>query len=190
MTASGAKYNFTCPGAVGVANAADSLEGFKKAGVSMIRTAQCGQALSVNYCAKTLKARKSIRQMLINEAPKYGNDIPEVDLLARKAVDVHSWMNWINTKMHVAGALQPGLTAITANISFRKAGGSAAGRTQGAHGIWLERVPRLWSGQRPERPDSQHEICRAGGPYEADERELSITRNSAFSVIDSDAGLD
>ena len=54
---------------------------------------------------------------LINDAPKYGNDIPEVDLLARFAVDVclDELDKYRNAR---GGRFTAGLTAITANIAF------------------------------------------------------------------------
>lgn len=120
VTAGGAKYNFTCPGLVGVANAGDSLEAVKKLvfDEKRIDADKLQEVLSGNF-----EGAENIRQMLINEAPKYGNDVCEVDLLARKAVDIimDELDKYTNAR---GGRFAAGLTAITANISFGRLAGA------------------------------------------------------------------
>jgi len=114
VTAGGAKYNFTCPGLVGVANAGDSLAAVKKLVFEEKRISkdELQQVLSNNF-----EGAENIRQILINQAPKYGNDICEVDLLARKAVDIimDELDKYTNAR---GGRFVAGLTAITSNIEF------------------------------------------------------------------------
>lgn len=114
VTNAGARYNFTCPGLVGVANVADSLEAVQKFVFEekRIGAAELRKALSDNFAGN-----EALRMRLINDAPKYGNDIPEVDLLARFAVDVclDELDKYRNAR---GGRFTAGLTAITANIAF------------------------------------------------------------------------
>ena len=121
VTAGGARYNFTCPGLVGVANAADSMEAIRKFVYEdrLIDPAELRRALSRNF-----EGCETLRLRLINDAPKYGNDVLEVDLLARFAVDVclDELEKYENAR---GGRFTAGLTAITANIGF----GALAGAT-------------------------------------------------------------
>lgn len=68
--------------------------------------------------------KESIRQMLLNRAPKFGNDIDEVDDLAREAAliycnEVEKYTNPRN------GQFQPGLYPVSANVPM----GSQTGAT-------------------------------------------------------------
>ncbi len=121
VTNGGARYNFTCPGLVGVANAADSLEVIRRYVFEekRISAADLRKVLAENFADHEV-----LRMRLINDVPKYGNDILEVDLLARYAVNVcldelEKYRNARN------GRFTAGLTAITANIDF----GTLAGAT-------------------------------------------------------------
>lgn len=116
VTEGGARYNFTCPGGVGVANTADGLAAInklvfqdKKISAKDLRT-----ALNDNF-----EGKEDIRLLLLNEAPKYGNDNLYVDMLARKAVDIYIDELDKHTNYR-GGKFVAGLTAITANISFGK----------------------------------------------------------------------
>ncbi|MHB1315753.1 MAG: glycyl radical protein [Christensenellales bacterium] len=116
VTQGGARYNFTCPGAVGVANAADSMAALKKLVFEekRIDPKELRMALAADY-----EGYEPIRQMLIQGAPKYGNDIPYVDLLAREVLDMY--MDEIEKHSNGRGGrFVVGLTAITSNITFGK----------------------------------------------------------------------
>ncbi len=130
VTNGGARYNFTCPGLVGVANAADSLYAIKKLVFEekSLDPVELREALSANFAGK-----EALRQHLINDVPKYGNDIEEVDLLARFAVDVclDELEKYKNAR---GGSFTAGLTAITANIGF----GALVGATPDGR---LEKTP-------------------------------------------------
>ena len=120
VTDSGARYNFTCPGAVGVANAADSLMAVKR----LVFEEKRVDARELREALKTdFEGREELRQTLLSGAPKYGNDDVEVDLLARKVVDI--FLDELERYKNARGGrFTAGLTAITSNISFGKLAGA------------------------------------------------------------------
>jgi len=115
VTAGGARYNFTCPAGVGVANTADGLAAIKKLvfDEEKISGVELRNALNSNF-----DGYEELR-LLLNDAPKYGNDIPYVDSLARKAVDI--FLDELDKYTNARGGqFVAGMTAITANIAFGK----------------------------------------------------------------------
>ena len=79
--AGGARYNFLTVEGVALATTADSLSAIKKL-VYEDRQVEMGQlveALRANF-----EGHESLRQTLINKAPKYGNDDPYSDEIARE----------------------------------------------------------------------------------------------------------
>jgi formate C-acetyltransferase len=85
VTEGGARYNWTGPLGVGIANAGDSLMAVKRAVFE-------DKSVSMNELIDALdndfEGKEDLRQILINRVPKYGNDIPEVDLLVKLATDI------------------------------------------------------------------------------------------------------
>jgi formate C-acetyltransferase len=81
ITAGGAKYNFTGPEGGGIPTIADSLAAVKKLVFEekKVAMAELKEALSKNF-----EGYEELRQMLLNDAPKYGNDEDYVDLIARE----------------------------------------------------------------------------------------------------------
>jgi pyruvate formate-lyase/glycerol dehydratase family glycyl radical enzyme len=79
--AGGARYNFTSPMSIGVATLGDSLAAVKKLVFEekKISMEQLRSALSANF-----KEQEPLRQMLINRAPKFGNDDDYVDGIVSK----------------------------------------------------------------------------------------------------------
>ncbi len=77
----GAIYNFTTFNGVGIATAADSLAAIKKLVFDdkRLTMAELLQALRENF-----EGKEHVRQMLINKAPKFGNDDDYVDSIARE----------------------------------------------------------------------------------------------------------
>jgi len=77
----GAIYNFTTFNGVGIATAADSLAAIKKVVFEdkRLTMAELLQALRTNF-----EEKEDIRQILINRAPKFGNDDDYVDSIARE----------------------------------------------------------------------------------------------------------
>ncbi|MBU3201622.1 glycyl radical protein [Clostridium estertheticum] len=90
----GAHYNFTGPQGVGVANVGDSFAAIKKLvfDTKKVSLKDLKEALDTNFGEEdpTLKENfEDLRQMLIHRAPKFGNDIDEVDELARQGAYIY-----------------------------------------------------------------------------------------------------
>ncbi|KEH89771.1 glycyl radical protein [Clostridium novyi] len=87
--------------------------------------------LNSNINLGNYQGKESLRQMLINRAPKYGNDIDEVDNLAREAAliyckEVEKYTNPRN------GKFQPGLYPVSANVPMgAQTGATPDGRKAG-----------------------------------------------------------
>ncbi|WP_034632528.1 glycyl radical protein [Maridesulfovibrio bastinii] len=108
----GAHYNFTGPQGVGVANAGDSLSAIKKLVFEdkAITLEQLHDALAKNF-----EGMEDLRQMLINRAPKYGNDDDFADEIAREAA--LAYCNEVNKYTNPRGGkFQPGLYPASANV--------------------------------------------------------------------------
>jgi formate C-acetyltransferase len=80
ITDGGAVYNYHSVCFLGTANTADALMAIKRLVFEqkLISPADMLAALRANF-----EGFEPLRQMILNDAPKYGNDIPEVDALAR-----------------------------------------------------------------------------------------------------------
>jgi pyruvate formate-lyase/glycerol dehydratase family glycyl radical enzyme len=110
----GAHYNFTGPQGVGVANVADSLAALKKLVYEdkAVTLAEIKAALADDFAGVS---GESLRQMLLNRAPKYGNDEPYADDIAHEAAlaycrEVEKYTN------PRGGGFQPGLYPVSANV--------------------------------------------------------------------------
>lgn len=81
ITAGGARYNFITVEGVALATAADSLAAIKKLvyDEKVVSMDELVRALDANF-----EGYESLRQMLLHKAPKYGNDDPEADEIARE----------------------------------------------------------------------------------------------------------
>jgi len=81
VTAGGARYNYITVEGMGLATAADSLAAVK-------RLVYEEQAVTMEELLRALDANfegyESLRQMLLHKAPKYGNDDPAADEIARQ----------------------------------------------------------------------------------------------------------
>lgn len=108
----GAIYNFTGPQGVGVANAGDSLAAIKKLVFEdkVITAKQLQEALHNNF-----EGQEDLRLMLVNRAPKYGNDNDFADAVAKDAADIYC--NEVNRYRNPRGGkFQPGLYPASANV--------------------------------------------------------------------------
>jgi formate C-acetyltransferase len=114
LTAGGARYNFTGVQGVGVATVADSLAAIDRLVFDQRRIAmeEMLAALDTDF-----EGRESLRQSLLNKAPKYGNDDDHADRFARlvaeiycRAVDKHR-----NSR---GGWYSPGLYSVTTHVAF------------------------------------------------------------------------
>ena len=108
----GAHYNFTGPQGVGVANVGDSLAAIKKLvfeekGISLT---ELKEVLATDF-----EGAEDVRQMLLNRAPKFGNDNELADELARQGALIYCDQveKYQNPR---GGQFQPGLYPVSANV--------------------------------------------------------------------------
>ncbi|MFX0099032.1 MAG: pyruvate formate lyase family protein [Candidatus Hodarchaeota archaeon] len=80
ITAGGAQYNFITVEGIGLATCIDSLAAIRELVYTskLIEISELIQAIKDNF-----EGHEKLRQLLINKAPKFGNDIQEVDELGR-----------------------------------------------------------------------------------------------------------
>ena len=116
----GAVYDFISGLQVGIANMADSLSAIKTLvyDEKKITQKQLWDAIMDDF--KSEESQK-IQKMLINDAPKYGNDNDDVDMLVVEAYD--SYLDEIkkypNTRFHrgpIGGIRYGGTSSISANV--------------------------------------------------------------------------
>lgn len=83
----GSSRYFAGPGllATGIADLADSMAAVKKL---VFEEKKVSMGTLIDALKKDFEGYDELRAMLINDAPKYGNDIPYVDEIAREFVDV------------------------------------------------------------------------------------------------------
>lgn len=116
----GAIYDFISGLQTGIANMADSLAAIKKLvfDEKKITQQELWNALIDNFESPE---SQRIQSMLINEAPKYGNDIDYVDMLVVKAYDsyIDEMKKYPNTRYHrgpIGGIRYAGTSSISANV--------------------------------------------------------------------------
>ena len=125
VTQGGAHYNFAGVQAIQMANVADSLAAIKALvyDKKRISAAELLHALETNFADAPL-----IRSMLVNKAPKYGNDIEWVDALGAK------WANYFADRLARyrngrGGIYQMGLYTVSAHVPMgQNVAASADGR--------------------------------------------------------------
>ncbi|MHA1595659.1 MAG: glycyl radical protein [Candidatus Baldrarchaeia archaeon] len=128
ITLGSAKYNFIGVQMVGLADVADSLAAiekfvFKEKKITM---EELVEALKTNF-----KDREDLRQMLLNEGPKYGNDDDEADKYAKLVAKIYSEevMKHRNVR---GGIFIPGAYPMTTFVPFgRFVGALPSGRRAG-----------------------------------------------------------
>lgn len=116
----GAIYDFISGLQVGIADMADSLAAIKKLVFeeNKISKQELKDALDNNFQSEE---NEKIRQMLINEAPKYGNDIDYVDKLVVEVYEdyLDDLKNYPNTRYKmgpIGGIRYGGTSSISANV--------------------------------------------------------------------------
>ena len=125
----GARYNFgPAVNEIGVADTADSLAVVKKLVFEEKRVSmdKLLDALSSNF-----EGHEKLRSQLLHQAPKFGNDEDDVDLIAREVVQCcnEEVMRYRNI---FGGQAQAGIIAVTAGIPFGKVVGALpSGRKAG-----------------------------------------------------------
>jgi len=114
VTRGGARYNYTGPQGVGLADVGDSLAAVKKLVFDQkkITMDQLMDALDKDFAGQ-----EELRQSLINEAPKFSNDDDYVDSLTREAAAVYcrEVSQYRNTR---GGVYRPGLYSVSANVPY------------------------------------------------------------------------
>lgn len=120
----GAVYDFISGLQVGIANLSDSLAALKKLVFEERRltTQELWHALETDFAGEEGEA---IRQMLINEAPKYGNDDDYADQLVVDAYDTYidEIAKYPNTRYGrgpIGGTRYSGTSSISANVGQGK----------------------------------------------------------------------
>lgn len=116
----GAIYDFISGLQVGIANMADSLVAIKKLVFEkhQITTTELWDALVDDF---TSPKSQKIQKMLLEDAPKYGNDNDEVDLLVVQAYDyyIDEMKKYPNTRFGrgpIGGIRYAGTSSISANV--------------------------------------------------------------------------
>ncbi len=109
----GAKYNSTGNSGVGVGNVADSLNiirhcVFEK---KICTAREMHDALINNW-----ERHEGLHRYILNEAPHYGNGIPEIDELVGWAAKVFA--DAVNAQTGPRGRFSPGLYPVTTNVMF------------------------------------------------------------------------
>lgn len=116
----GAVYDFISGLQVGIANMADSLAAIKKLvfDEERITPAELWDALQSDFAGAE---GERIRQMLVNDAPKYGNDDDSVDQLVVDAYDsyideIAKYPNTRHGRGPIGGIRYAGTSSISANV--------------------------------------------------------------------------
>jgi len=114
LTAGGARYNFTGVQGVGVAIVGDSLAAIDRLVFDQKRIAmeELLAALDTDF-----EGRESLRQMLLNKAPKYGNDDDYADRFARLAAEIYCRAVEKHRNFR-GGWYSPGLYSVTTHVAF------------------------------------------------------------------------
>jgi len=114
LTAGGAHYNFTGVQGVGVATVGDSLAAIDRLVFDQGRVTmeELLAALDTDF-----EGREPLRQMLLNKAPKYGNDDDHGDRFARLAAEIYCRAVERHRNFR-GGWYSPGLYSVTTHIAF------------------------------------------------------------------------
>jgi len=109
----GARYNYTGPQGVGLADVADSLAAIKKLVFeeNRIKMRDLIKALNKNFEGRW----SSLRELLISQAPKYGNDEDYVDFVAKEVASIYC-EEVEKYKNPRGGKYRPGLYPVSANV--------------------------------------------------------------------------
>jgi len=120
ITDGGAVYSYHSVCFLGTANTADAMMALKRLVFeeARIRPAELSDALRNNF-----EGREDLRQTVLHEAPKYGNDNPEVDELARRVAD-HFITMMDRMESSLGGRYFVHLFSFLQNIGFGKTVGA------------------------------------------------------------------
>ncbi len=109
----GARYNSTGNAAIAIGNIADSLAVVKHLVYEerSVSARELYDAIMADW-----EGHDELRQRILNEAPHYGNDNPDVDCFARWATDVYG--DAVNAATGPRGRWAAGLFPVTAHVLF------------------------------------------------------------------------
>lgn len=109
----GARYNSTGNAGIAIGNIADSLAVVKYMvfDTKRITARELYDAVMTNW-----EGKEDLRQLILNEAPRYGNDNAYADVFARWASDVYG--NAVNAASGPRGRYAAGLYPVTAHVLF------------------------------------------------------------------------
>lgn len=132
----GAVYDIVSGVQVGLANVANSLAAVKKIvfDEKRLSLSELQEVLASNFKGEK---ERSIQQMLIHMAPKYGNDDDYVDILAREVLSdfVNMLSDYRNTRYGrgpIGGNWHPSTSTVTSNVPLGKCvGATPDGRKSG-----------------------------------------------------------
>jgi formate C-acetyltransferase len=114
VTSGGARFNWTGPLGVGIANAGDSLYAVKKL---VFEDGKFSMADIIDMLDNDFKDREGDRLYLSNRVDKYGNDLPEVDEYVKYATDVYfDAMKGYET--YRGGPFVPALLPVASYVAF------------------------------------------------------------------------
>jgi formate C-acetyltransferase len=137
----GAKYDITGGQSVGVVSTVNCLAAVRKVVFEdgLVSPAQLVHAMKTNFeDMTTTPTGPVIQQLLLTKGPKFGNDDPDADTIARDIISFWSFnkMAYRNTrhgKGPIGGIFIPGTATVSANVSFGEAvGATPDGRKAGA----------------------------------------------------------
>jgi pyruvate formate-lyase/glycerol dehydratase family glycyl radical enzyme len=128
-TRGGTRYNVLCPQAVGIVNVGDALAALKKL---VFEEKQFSMEQIIEMLDTNFECKEVERQMLLNRAPKYGNDDDYVDQIV---VEVGKfWCNEVEkyTIPRRGGVHSPGIYTVISNVPFGEiVGALPSGRLAG-----------------------------------------------------------
>ena len=146
----GAKYDFTGQQTIGTANVANSLYAIKKLIFedNLITGNQLKHALETNFQDHTTNPSGPEIQALCLSVPKYGNDVDEIDFLARELLDfaANKLTTYKNTRFGrgpIGGTFHCSTSTVSSNTPF----GKVCGATPDGRSAWLS----VAEGQSPMR---------------------------------------
>jgi formate C-acetyltransferase len=114
LTAGGARYNFTGVQGVGTATVGDSLAAIDRL---VFREKRVTLSELLAALDSDFAGHEPLRQMLMNKAPKYGNDDDEADRFARIAAEVYCRAVEKHPNFR-GGWYSPGMYSVTMHIVF------------------------------------------------------------------------
>jgi formate C-acetyltransferase len=114
ITTGSARYNFTGVQGVGMADAADSLAALDQL---VFVQKKISMRMLVDALQEDFKGKEDLRQLLLNRAPKYGDDDPIADEYAKRVAQIYS--DEVAKHQNIrGGSFIPGMYSVTSHTPF------------------------------------------------------------------------